>query len=51
MPDGSDAVRTGDEVTVVVTAIDRERRRLLLSRRQGSPQLPLVAGKAPPPAQ
>ncbi|WP_405817638.1 S1 RNA-binding domain-containing protein [Streptomyces sp. NBC_00838] len=47
----SDAVRAGDEVTVVVTAIDRERRRLLLSRRQGSPQLPLVAGKAPPPAQ
>ncbi|MEW2624716.1 S1 RNA-binding domain-containing protein [Streptomyces sp. NPDC048106] len=32
----SDAVQVGDEVTVVVTEIDRERRRLVLSRRQGS---------------
>ncbi|MER7742537.1 S1 RNA-binding domain-containing protein [Streptomyces sp. NPDC096538] len=32
----SDAVQVGDEVTVVVTEIDRERRRLALSRRQGS---------------
>ncbi|MFE2595720.1 S1 RNA-binding domain-containing protein [Streptomyces sp. NPDC059396] len=32
-----DAVRVGDEVTVVVTDIDRERRRLTLSRRQVSP--------------
>jgi ribosomal protein S1 len=31
-----DAVRVGDEVTVVVTEIDRERRRLALSRRLGS---------------
>ncbi|MEH0549745.1 S1 RNA-binding domain-containing protein [Streptomyces sp. B21-101] len=29
----SDVVRAGDEVTVVVTEIDRERRRLVLSRR------------------
>lgn len=32
----SDAVQAGDEVAVVVTEIDRERRRLSLSRRQGS---------------
>ncbi|MFD5341946.1 S1 RNA-binding domain-containing protein [Streptomyces hawaiiensis] len=32
----SDVVQAGDEVTVVVTAIDRERRRLVLSRRQSS---------------
>jgi ribosomal protein S1 len=32
----SDAVQVGDEVTVVVTEIDRERRRLTLSRRQAS---------------
>ncbi|MGK5500964.1 S1 RNA-binding domain-containing protein [Streptomyces sp. URMC 125] len=32
----SDIVQAGDEVTVVVTEIDRERRRLVLSRRQGS---------------
>ncbi|MGV9291190.1 S1 RNA-binding domain-containing protein [Streptomyces sp. NPDC003719] len=31
-----DAVQVGDEVTVVVTEIDRERRRLALSRRQAS---------------
>ncbi|WUI44254.1 S1 RNA-binding domain-containing protein [Streptomyces sp. NBC_00414] len=30
----ADAVQAGDEVTVVVTEIDRERRRLTLSRRQ-----------------
>ncbi|MFC8343150.1 S1 RNA-binding domain-containing protein [Streptomyces sp. NPDC057280] len=30
----SDVVRVGDEVTVVVTEIDRERRRISLSRRQ-----------------
>jgi ribosomal protein S1 len=34
-----DVVRTGDEITVVVTEIDRERRRLVLSRRQVSPDL------------
>ncbi|MFF9168705.1 MULTISPECIES: S1 RNA-binding domain-containing protein [unclassified Streptomyces] len=28
----SDPVRVGDEITVVVTTIDRERRRLALSR-------------------
>ncbi|MEU6242289.1 S1 RNA-binding domain-containing protein [Streptomyces sp. NPDC047024] len=33
----SDVVRVGDEVTVVVTEIDRGRRRLSLSRRQDSP--------------
>ncbi|MFE5753200.1 S1 RNA-binding domain-containing protein [Streptomyces massasporeus] len=32
----SDVVQVGDEFTVVVTEIDRERRRLTLSRRQGS---------------
>ncbi|MDX3540153.1 S1 RNA-binding domain-containing protein [Streptomyces sp. MB09-01] len=32
----SDVVQAGDEVTVVVTEIDRERRRLVLSRRQSS---------------
>ncbi|MEU0600426.1 S1 RNA-binding domain-containing protein [Streptomyces sp. NPDC006393] len=32
----SEVVQVGDEVTVVVTEIDRERRRLVLSRRQGS---------------
>ncbi|MFJ2555743.1 MULTISPECIES: S1 RNA-binding domain-containing protein [unclassified Streptomyces] len=32
----SDIVQACDEVTVVVTEIDRERRRLVLSRRQGS---------------
>ncbi|WP_144122715.1 S1 RNA-binding domain-containing protein [Catellatospora sichuanensis] len=32
----SDVVQVGDEITVVVTAIDRERRRLTLSPRQGS---------------
>ncbi|MEV6040356.1 S1 RNA-binding domain-containing protein [Nonomuraea sp. NPDC052116] len=31
----SDVVQVGDEITVVVTEIDRERRRLALSRRQG----------------
>ena len=30
----SEVVATGDEVTVTVTDVDRERRRLLLSRRQ-----------------
>ncbi|MEV5880345.1 S1 RNA-binding domain-containing protein [Streptomyces sp. NPDC052101] len=33
----SDVVQVGDEITVVVTAIDAERRRLTLSRRQVSP--------------
>ncbi|MGW2939162.1 S1 RNA-binding domain-containing protein [Streptomyces sp. NPDC001156] len=32
----SDVVQVGDEITVVVTEIDRERRRLALSRRQSS---------------
>ncbi|KUO09286.1 S1 RNA-binding domain-containing protein [Streptomyces sp. DSM 15324] len=32
----SDVVQVGDEITVVVTEIDRERRRLSLSRRQSS---------------
>ncbi|MFJ7062465.1 S1 RNA-binding domain-containing protein [Streptomyces microflavus] len=32
----SDVVQAGDEVTVVVTETDRERRRLVLSRRQRS---------------
>jgi small subunit ribosomal protein S1 len=32
----AEVVQVGDEVTVVVTGIDRERRRLVLSRRQGS---------------
>ncbi|MEU5282160.1 S1 RNA-binding domain-containing protein [Streptomyces asoensis] len=32
----ADVVQVGDEITVVVTEIDRERRRLSLSRRQGS---------------
>ncbi|MEV0257335.1 S1 RNA-binding domain-containing protein [Streptomyces sp. NPDC050732] len=32
----SDAVQVGDEVTVVVAEVDRERRRLGLSRRQAS---------------
>lgn len=32
----SDVVQVGDKITVVVTEIDRERRRLALSRRQGS---------------
>lgn len=32
----SDVVQVGDEVAVVVTEIDRERRRLVLSRRQAS---------------
>ncbi|TPQ20974.1 S1 RNA-binding domain-containing protein [Streptomyces sporangiiformans] len=36
-PEG--VVQVGDEVTVVVTEIDRERRRLALSRRQASPGL------------
>lgn len=35
----SDVVQVGDEVTVIVTEIDRERRRLALSRRQDSPDL------------
>ncbi|MER8072108.1 S1 RNA-binding domain-containing protein [Streptomyces sp. NPDC094034] len=35
----ADAVQVGDEVTVVVTELDRERRRLGLSRRQ-SPSRP-----------
>ncbi|MFI2348176.1 S1 RNA-binding domain-containing protein [Streptomyces sp. NPDC019443] len=34
-----DIFQVGDEVTVVVTEIDRERRRLSLSRRQVSPAL------------
>lgn len=34
--DPSDVVRVGDEVTVVVTEIDRRRRTLSLSRRQSS---------------
>ncbi|MFH8612613.1 S1 RNA-binding domain-containing protein [Streptomyces sp. NPDC018029] len=38
VPAPSDAVQVGDEVTVVVTEIDRERRRLALSRRQASPE-------------
>lgn len=33
--DPSEAVRVGDEVTVVVTRIDRQRRTLVLSRRRG----------------
>ncbi|MFF4547685.1 S1 RNA-binding domain-containing protein [Streptomyces sp. NPDC001435] len=33
----SDVVQAGDEVTVVVAAIDREQRRLTLSRRQDPP--------------
>ncbi|MER6345104.1 S1 RNA-binding domain-containing protein [Streptomyces sp. NPDC001595] len=33
----SDVVQSGDEVTVVVTVIDRERRRLVLSRLQSTP--------------
>ncbi|MEO3922491.1 S1 RNA-binding domain-containing protein [Micromonosporaceae bacterium B7E4] len=33
----SDVVQVGDEVTVVVTEVDRERRRLALSRRQAHP--------------
>ncbi|MER7221176.1 S1 RNA-binding domain-containing protein [Streptomyces eurythermus] len=32
----SDVLQAGDEVTVVVTGIERERRRLVLSRRQSS---------------
>lgn len=36
----SDVVRVGDDVTVVVTEIDRERRRLALSRRQVSSDHP-----------
>ncbi|RPF39182.1 S1 RNA-binding domain-containing protein [Streptomyces sp. TLI_185] len=32
----SDVVQVGDEITVVVTEIDRERHRVALSRRQGS---------------
>jgi small subunit ribosomal protein S1 len=32
----ADVVQVGDEITVVVTEIDRERRRLSLSRRQSS---------------
>jgi len=32
----ADVVQVGDKITVVVTEIDRERRRLVLSRRQGS---------------
>ncbi|WP_342781590.1 S1 RNA-binding domain-containing protein [Streptomyces cadmiisoli] len=32
-------VQVGDEITVVVTEIDRERRRLSLSRRQASTAL------------
>ncbi|MFE9773628.1 S1 RNA-binding domain-containing protein [Streptomyces sp. NPDC005931] len=34
-----DILQVGDEVTVVVTEIDRQRRRLALSRRQVSPDL------------
>ncbi|MFC7017424.1 S1 RNA-binding domain-containing protein [Streptomyces viridiviolaceus] len=34
--DPSDLVHVGDEVTVVVTQIDRQRRTLSLSRRQAS---------------
>ncbi|MEV0369874.1 S1 RNA-binding domain-containing protein [Streptomyces sp. NPDC050636] len=34
-----DVVQVGDDVTVVVTEVDRERRRLFLSRRQVSPDL------------
>ncbi|GAA3734613.1 hypothetical protein GCM10022225_16250 [Plantactinospora mayteni] len=33
----SDVLQVGDEVTVVVTEIDRERRRVALSRRQAHP--------------
>ncbi|MEU7281782.1 S1 RNA-binding domain-containing protein [Streptomyces sp. NPDC045431] len=40
--DPAEAVRVGDEVTVVVTEIDRERRRLGLSQRR-------AAGGAPAP--
>ncbi|MFD9722222.1 S1 RNA-binding domain-containing protein [Streptomyces sp. NPDC059072] len=32
-------VQVGDEITVVVTEIDQERRRLVLSRRQASTAL------------
>ncbi|WP_326806573.1 S1 RNA-binding domain-containing protein [Streptomyces sp. NBC_01186] len=35
-----DVVQVGDAITVLVTEIDRERRRLVLSRRQVSPHLP-----------
>ncbi|MFI9724529.1 S1 RNA-binding domain-containing protein [Streptomyces sp. NPDC052396] len=34
-----DAVQVGDKITVVITEIDQERRRLALSRRQVSPAL------------
>ncbi|MET8131449.1 S1 RNA-binding domain-containing protein [Streptomyces sp. NPDC005251] len=34
-----DVVQVGDEVTVIVTELDHERRRLTLSRRQASPGL------------
>jgi small subunit ribosomal protein S1 len=34
-----DVVQVGDEIAVVITEIDRERRRLALSRRQVSPDL------------
>ncbi|MFE0513514.1 S1 RNA-binding domain-containing protein [Streptomyces sp. NPDC058964] len=36
-PEG--VVQVGDEITVVVTGIDRERRRLTLSRRRACPGL------------
>ncbi|MFF6808124.1 S1 RNA-binding domain-containing protein [Streptomyces sp. NPDC012616] len=38
----SDVVQAGDEVTVVVTEIDRERRRLVLSRRRSSSDPPVT---------
>ncbi|WP_346767984.1 S1 RNA-binding domain-containing protein [Streptomyces sp. JB150] len=34
----ADVVRAGDEITVVVTEIDRQRRTLALSRRQAPPE-------------
>ncbi|WP_078628950.1 S1 RNA-binding domain-containing protein [Streptomyces sp. 142MFCol3.1] len=37
MASPQDVVEVGDEVTVVVTEVDRVRRRLSLSRRQVSP--------------
>ncbi|MFI9830898.1 S1 RNA-binding domain-containing protein [Streptomyces sp. NPDC051913] len=37
VPTPQDVVEAGDEVTVVVTDVDRERRRLILSRQQVSP--------------
>nr|WP_308430609.1 S1 RNA-binding domain-containing protein [Streptomyces aurantiogriseus] len=40
-----EVVQVGDEVTVVVTEIDRERRRMTLSRRQTSPEHHVMPNK------